>query len=95
VGINTRVLKYGRENRVNRLRYRDWRAGERLEIYKVVGCLMPYRLCAVTSAQLKLSSVRFMQQREYGRYFLESTGKTELQKVNKCHGLMVDRTGKH
>ena len=32
------------------------------DIYKVVGCLMPYRLCALTSAQLKLSSVRFMQQ---------------------------------
>jgi len=31
------------------------------DIYKVVGCLMPYRLCALTSAQLKLSSVRFMQ----------------------------------
>ena len=33
------------------------------DIYKIVGCLMPYRLCALTSAQLKLSSVRFMQQR--------------------------------
>ena len=32
------------------------------DIYKVVGCLMPYRPCALTSAQLKLSSVRFMQQ---------------------------------
>ena len=32
------------------------------DIYKVVGYLMPYRLCALTSAQLKLSSVRFMQQ---------------------------------
>jgi len=31
------------------------------DIYKVVGCLMPYWQCALTSAQLKLSSVRFMQ----------------------------------
>jgi len=31
------------------------------DIYKVVGCLMPYLLCALISAQLKLSSVRFMQ----------------------------------
>ena len=30
------------------------------DIYKVVGCVMPYRLCALTSAQLKLSSVRFV-----------------------------------
>jgi len=33
------------------------------EIYKVVGCLMSYRLCVLTEAQLKLSSVRFMQQK--------------------------------
>ena len=31
------------------------------DIYKVVGCLMPYRQWALSSAQLKLSSVRFMQ----------------------------------
>ena len=30
------------------------------DIYKVVGCFMPYRLCALTSAQLKLSSVMFV-----------------------------------
>jgi len=30
------------------------------DIYKVVGCLMPYLLCALISAQLKLSSVRFI-----------------------------------
>ena len=37
------------------------------DIYEVVGCLMPYRLCALTSAQLKLSSVRFMQQNARSR----------------------------
>jgi hypothetical protein len=48
---------------VNRLRYREKRKGERGEIYtSVMECLMPYRLCALTSALLKLISVRFMQQ---------------------------------
>jgi hypothetical protein len=43
---------------VYRLRYREKRK-ERREIYTiVVGRLVPYRLGALTSAQLKLSSVR-------------------------------------
>jgi hypothetical protein len=51
------------ENRVNRLKIqRLKRRRKTRDIHKVVGCLMHYRLCALTSAQLKLSSVRFMQQ---------------------------------
>jgi len=50
------------ENRVNRLKIQRLKSRRKTrDIYKVVGCLMPYRLCALTSAQLKLSSVRFMQ----------------------------------
>jgi hypothetical protein len=53
---------YG-ENRANRLKIQRLKSrGKTRDIYKVIGCLMPYRLCALTSAQLKLSSVRFMQQ---------------------------------
>jgi len=49
------------ENRVNSLRYREEREGERRDKYtRVVGCLMPYRPRALTSAQLKLSSVKSM-----------------------------------
>jgi hypothetical protein len=48
---------------VNRLKVQRLESRRKTrDIYKVVGCLMPYRLCALTSAQLKLSSVRFMQQ---------------------------------
>jgi len=48
---------------VNRLKIQRLESRRKTrDIYKVVGCLMPYRLCAVTSAQLKLSSVRFTQQ---------------------------------
>jgi len=55
---------YG-ENRVNRLKIQRLKSRRKTrDIYKVIGCLMPYRLCALTSAQLKLSSVRFMQQGE-------------------------------
>jgi hypothetical protein len=50
------------ENRVNRLKVQRLESRRKTrDIYKVVGCLMAYRLCALTSAQLKLSSVRFMQ----------------------------------
>jgi len=52
---------YG-ENRVNRLKIQRLESRRKTQdIYKVVGCLMPYRL---SSAQLKLSSVRFMQHRK-------------------------------
>ena len=47
------------ENRVNRLKIQRLESRRKTrDIYKVVGCLMPYRL---SSAQLKLSWVRFMQ----------------------------------
>jgi hypothetical protein len=47
---------------VNRLKIQRLESRRKArDIYKIVGCLMPYRLCALTSAQLKLSSVRFMQ----------------------------------
>jgi hypothetical protein len=47
------------ENRVNRLRYREKREEERHDIYtRVARYFMSYRLCALISAQLKLSSVR-------------------------------------
>jgi len=47
---------------VNRLKIQRLESRRKTrDIYKVVGCLMPYRLCVLTSAQLKLSSVRFMQ----------------------------------
>jgi len=50
------------ENRVNRLKIQRLESRRKTrDIYKVVGCLMPYRLCALILAQLKLSSVRFMQ----------------------------------
>jgi hypothetical protein len=48
---------------VNRLKIQRLESRRKTrDIYEVVACLMPYRLCAWTSAQLKLSSVRFMQQ---------------------------------
>jgi hypothetical protein len=51
------------ENRVDRVRYREKREEKRGEIYRrVMECLMPYRLCALTSAELNLSLVRSMQQ---------------------------------
>jgi hypothetical protein len=51
------------ENRVNRLKIQRLESRRKTrDIYKVVGCLMPYRLCAASSAQLTLSSVSFMQQ---------------------------------
>jgi len=47
---------------VNRLKIQRLESRRKIrDIYKVVGCLMPYRLCALTSTQLKLSSIRFMQ----------------------------------
>jgi len=47
---------------VNRLKIQRLESRRKTrDIYNAVGCLMPYRLCALTSAQLKLSSVRFMQ----------------------------------
>jgi len=55
------------ENRVNRLKIQRLESRRKTrDIYKVVGCFMPCRLCALTSAQLKLSSVRFMQQQVLG-----------------------------
>jgi len=63
---------YG-ENRVNRLKIQRLKSRRKTrDIYKVIGCLMPYRLCALTSAQLKLSSVRFMQQRGMSAYIVHS-----------------------
>jgi hypothetical protein len=51
------------ENHVNRLKVQRLESRRKTrDIYKVVGCLMPYRLCALISAQLKLSSVRFTRQ---------------------------------
>jgi hypothetical protein len=48
---------------VNRLKIQRLESRRKTrDIYKVVGYLMPYRLCALTSAQLKLSSVRFIKQ---------------------------------
>jgi hypothetical protein len=56
------------ENRVNRLKIQRLESRRKTrDIYKVVGCLMPDWLCALTSAQLKLSSVRFMQQSQLQR----------------------------
>jgi hypothetical protein len=50
------------ENRVNRLKVQRLKSRRKTrDIYKAVGCLMPYRLCTLISAQLKLNSVRFMQ----------------------------------
>jgi len=58
---------------VNRLKIQRLESRRKTrDIYKVVGCLMPYRLCALTSAQLKLSSVRFMQQVTLAFFFLLS-----------------------
>jgi len=54
---------------VNRLKVQRLESRRKTrDIYKVVECLMPYRLCALTSAQLKLSSVRFMQHFVYTRW---------------------------
>jgi len=40
------------ENRVNRLKVQRLESRRKTrDIYKVVGCLMPYRLCALTSAR--------------------------------------------
>jgi len=52
---------------VNRLGYREEREGERREIYiRAVGYLIPYQPYALTSAQLKLSSVRSMPHVSHG-----------------------------
>jgi len=47
---------------VNRLKIQSLKSRRKTrDIYKVFECLKAYRLGTLTSAQLKLSSVRFMQ----------------------------------
>jgi hypothetical protein len=42
------------ENRVNRLRYKEDRRRKTRDVFKIVGSLIPYRLGALPSTQLKL-----------------------------------------
>jgi len=64
------------------------------DIYKVGGCLMPYRLCALTSAQLKRSSVRIMLARDLARWLMWRMGAYSPRRP-KAAGMRTVASGPH